>query len=399
MRITTKEVLSTLKQSGRNRLTERQLTDFRQKQLLPQLQRFNQPGSRKPLYLWDEDVVAQVAYLHDLLQWDRQHDRLYLPLWLAGYDIPLRAIHRLTVRFIEKHLSKLTQGRTDTEEILDQVSTLVYESLLPRWKYSPKKNELVQIFGVGTWANLVECVFEFFAVPFFEPDPDLLADLLLQLMSQEESGADFIKDQEHLSRTTELCLLLFKKLSPLFSIPKLKEAVDCATPEEWMQARHYYQELHSTVDFILIEIDPYLNTPFFSDVSYYRTAMNGALCLLPSFLSLIHHGYSGLLEKGKYVLRLVVSILKRYGWSQRHPDEVIQDMANSFKQHGWSQRPPDEVAQDVASRIARIKERDSNVLLTRELSIPYLRSSYRSLTCSVRSMDRVANSHNIPPSA
>src|SRR5258708_4479608 len=110
MDVTPKEVLLRLEQSGRFGLNERQLTDFREKQLLPPLQRSTAPGSRTPLYFWNERVIDQVAYLHDVLQWDRQHDRLYFPLWLAGYDIPLRAVHRLQFRFIERHLSRLTQG-------------------------------------------------------------------------------------------------------------------------------------------------------------------------------------------------------------------------------------------------------------------------------------------------
>ncbi len=49
MGVTSKEVIECLKQSGRHRFTERQLTDFRCRQLLPALRRFKQLGSRKPL--------------------------------------------------------------------------------------------------------------------------------------------------------------------------------------------------------------------------------------------------------------------------------------------------------------------------------------------------------------
>jgi hypothetical protein len=186
MGITSNEVLHRLRQSGRCRFTERQLTDFRCKQLLPPLQRDKQPGSRKPMYLWDEGIVAQAAYLHDLLQWDRQHDRLYLPLWLAGHDIPLRAVRRIVLRFIERHLSRLTQGKTDPDDILDHVSTLIYERMLPRWKYSPKKREPIQSLGVETWAEIVELTFDFLATPLYEPDLELLVDLVLRIARRQK---------------------------------------------------------------------------------------------------------------------------------------------------------------------------------------------------------------------
>ena len=141
MGVTSKEVIERLKQSGRHRFTERQLTDFRCRQLLPALQRFKQPGSRKPLYLWDEGVIAQAAYLHDLLQWDRQYDRLYIPLWLEEYDISLRAVRRLTLRFIDRHLTQLTKGKTDAEEILDHVSTLIYKDLCHAGSTLPKDRD------------------------------------------------------------------------------------------------------------------------------------------------------------------------------------------------------------------------------------------------------------------
>ncbi len=329
MGVTSKEVIDSLKQSGRDRFTERQLTEFRSRQLLPKLQRFNQPESRKPLYLWDESVIAQAAYLHDLLQWDRHYDRLYLPLWLEGYNISLRAVRRLVLRFIDRHLSQLTQGKTDAEEILDQVSMLIYEKLVPRWKYSPKKHEAIQSLGVETWAALVECIFDFLATPLYEPEPELLADLLLHIGgSQKESTLDILTDPVRFSRVVEGYQALFRQLSPLFSIPQLKEVVEQATSEEWMQAQHYYRELRNAVDFVLAGFNAYILEPL-PTVFYYQLTMDGALCMLPLFLTLIRHGHGGLLENGKHYSQEMVDVLKRYGWLQRHPKEVLLDMTSN----------------------------------------------------------------------
>lgn len=313
MSITSKEVLNHLQQPGRHRFTERQLTDFRHKQLLPTLQRDKQPGSRKPLYLWDESVIAQAAYLHDLLQWDRQHDRLYLPLWLAGYDISLRAVQRIVLRFIERHLSRLTQGKTDVEDILDEVSTLIYERMLPRWKYSPRKSAPIHSLGVETWAEIVELTFDFLATPLYEPDLELLIDLALRLAQlQKEQSSEIKTDPESLFQTATGIQGILKQLSPLFSIPILKEAVELATPEEWLQVRYYYQVLRNTVDFITVELNACLPEPI-PDALLYRIAMNGALYTLPCFLSLLRHGHIDFLAQGERYIHTLVNILKQHG--------------------------------------------------------------------------------------
>jgi hypothetical protein len=331
MGITSNEVLHRLRQSGRCRFTERQLTDFRCKQLLPPLQRDKQPGSRKPMYLWDEGVVAQVAYLHDLLQWDRQHDRLYLPLWLAGHDIPLRAVRRIVLRFIERHLSRLTQGKTDPDDILDHVSTLIYERMLPRWKYSPKKREPIQSLGVETWAEIVELTFDFLATPLYEPDLELLADLVLRVARRQKEPPPEIKtDPESLFRAAAGIQQILRQLSPLFSIPKLKEAVELATLEEWLRAQHYYQVLRNTTDFIIVEINACLPEPF-PDAFFYRVAMNGALYLLPLFLSLIYQGQTEPLERGEQCLGTMVEFLKQRGWSVKHPREVLLEIVHQYE--------------------------------------------------------------------
>lgn len=340
MEVTSKQVLELLEQSGRHRFTEHQLVDLRSKQLLPPLQRRNLPGSRKAVYLWDEGVVAQAAYLHDILQWDRQHDRLYLPLWLAGYDISLRAVQRLHLRFIERHLMLLTGGETDTEEILDKVSTLVFEYWLPKWKYSPKKHQIIRQFGVDAWAELVECVFDCLATPDYEPDPELLLNLCFHLIRfaeaqrapGQESTTLALDNHEQLSRTTEALHHLVRQVTPIISISTLKTAVEQATPEEWEQARVYYQELSAAADFLYRPLNACLPEPL-DEVFYYKTKMNSALCCIPVFLSLIrqkfHDVIDSVLSKGA---RPLLAFLKQHGWSELHPKEVLLKIGETLRQ-------------------------------------------------------------------
>jgi hypothetical protein len=62
MEVTPKQLIEMLDQSGYH-YTERQLTDLRSKQLLPPLERRQRPGLRKPVYVWDDSVADQAAYV------------------------------------------------------------------------------------------------------------------------------------------------------------------------------------------------------------------------------------------------------------------------------------------------------------------------------------------------
>lgn len=82
-------------------VTERRVTDWVQKELLPPPKRGAGSG-RAPVYLWDrpEDVIAQAEDVYHLLAWHGRASRLYLPLWLLGGEVPLSRVRfHLAERF------------------------------------------------------------------------------------------------------------------------------------------------------------------------------------------------------------------------------------------------------------------------------------------------------------
>ncbi len=87
---------------------------------------------------------------------------------------------------------------------------LIYERLVPRWKYSQKKHETIRLLGVEAWAALVECIFDFLATPLYEPELELLADLLLHIVRlQKENSPDMSTDPVSLYKAAEACQALF----------------------------------------------------------------------------------------------------------------------------------------------------------------------------------------------
>lgn len=92
--ITQDELLTILEQSGRPHFTKRRLTHLTSEGLLPPLRRTSQAGSNKPVYVWEQEVIEQATYLYDLIERGNARRRLFLALWLGGYDVPFEPILR-----------------------------------------------------------------------------------------------------------------------------------------------------------------------------------------------------------------------------------------------------------------------------------------------------------------
>lgn len=142
MGLTWREVLERLERSSRPNFNQRQLTALRSQELLPPLERTMRPGSNRPIYVWREEAFEQVLLLYDLMEWTRRHELLYLPLWLAGYNVPFERVRQLFLTFISGQVQAFTQGEQDPDEALFQISTFIVTHLVPRWKYSPRADGL-----------------------------------------------------------------------------------------------------------------------------------------------------------------------------------------------------------------------------------------------------------------
>ena len=85
--MTQEDFLEVLRQVQHKQSTPRQLTELRSKGWLPELQRRSRPGSKKPVYVWDEPAVEQALFLYDLLQVSRADHWVRLALWLQGHQV------------------------------------------------------------------------------------------------------------------------------------------------------------------------------------------------------------------------------------------------------------------------------------------------------------------------
>ena len=233
--ITQDELLTILEQSGRPNFTKRKLTQLTSEGLLPQLRRTSQAGSNSPVYVWGQEVIEQATYLYDLMERGNDRHRLFLALWLGGYDVPFEPILHRWIGPIDTLLHNLTGGEQDPDDALDQISSSLVQYVEPKWKFSPRPDEVIRDVGIDAWRELMEFFLDVLAVPAYEPDEtssEGVRGTLQKINSIAQANAD-----------PEETLSWVLSLREIFTLPRYRDALINATVEEWTQARDDYLTL------------------------------------------------------------------------------------------------------------------------------------------------------------
>jgi len=305
--ITQDEVLDALKRSGRPNFNKRLLTHFSSRTigLLPELRRTSCPGSNKPVYVWNEDVIEQIVELYDLVERGCRdyHNRL-LYLWLRGYEVPFEPILKLWLQPAEAALHAITDGAEDPDDMLWRVSEFIFKHWLPKWRFSPRRDPTIRQMGIDNYQTWVEFLLSAFLVPNYEPDESLLASALS--IPQNIGETTEINQRGHTDTPpptpSEEAWSWLRIFQEIFSLPQLRDALLNATGEEWAQAREDYRtlcqwlhtltELLPNMESLNLLSDPEMQV--FRD----RLFLLGGYTLVPLVLSARYHGYSHWINQG-----------------------------------------------------------------------------------------------------
>jgi hypothetical protein len=234
-RMTQDELLTILEQSERPNFTKRRLTQLTSEGLLPQPRRTSQAGSNAPVYVWKLEVIEQATLLYDLIERRIAHHQLFLALWLIGYDVPFEPILRRWTQPIDVLLHNLTGGAQDPDEALWQISKSFVQYIEPKWKFSPRPDEVIHAVGIAKWQVLMEFFLAVLAVPTYELDEQGSEELQGALQKVNQVAQTNVDSKETLSWVLSL--------RKVFALPCYREALTNATVEEWAQARDDYLAL------------------------------------------------------------------------------------------------------------------------------------------------------------
>jgi hypothetical protein len=228
-----KEVLSALEETGRDNWTSRQMTRLTSEGLLPKLIRTTQPGTNKPLYVWEETDLDQIVTIYDLLEYyGGSHEAVSLVLWLEGYGISLDLLRRTFLRPIENYLQRLTQGETDPDEIAFSVSSIAL-MLLNKLQFTPGLTTQRKKINKEQMSLFTQILLDILSDQ--EPDAKMLRSLFIENTDALSNPAEQIDDEffERTQRGVEI-------MRDILALPRLREAIRTATPEQWQQVRKDY---------------------------------------------------------------------------------------------------------------------------------------------------------------
>lgn len=173
--ITQKELLRRLHRLGYNDVTERRITDWKNKGLLPPFDRRGiglGKGKGKTESIWTNgrEIVERAVWVHRLLAIYRHSDTLHFPLWMLGYPVPAELVRAALLEPLDG-ISEAFQ--TEAVEKLEIVEPLerkngmiedYIEDLAENWV---RKEKFAELLGIPQ--EVIEATMNI----FFNPDYNL----------------------------------------------------------------------------------------------------------------------------------------------------------------------------------------------------------------------------------
>jgi hypothetical protein len=150
-------------------------------------------------------------------------------------NVPFEPILRWWLRSIDTLLHNMTGGEQDPEYALWQISSSLVQYVEPKWKFSPRPDEVIRDVGINAWRDLMEFLLDVLAVPAYEPGETAYENLLKTLQKINSIAQANADPEETLSWVLSL--------REIFTLPRLRDALINATVEEWTQARDDYLTL------------------------------------------------------------------------------------------------------------------------------------------------------------
>ncbi len=292
MGFTQKEILAALDESGRTNWNLRQMTELRKEGFLPPLRRETQPGTNKPLYVWNETDIQQIADVYDWWSYSGgDRATLALALWLKGYEVPLDVLRHTYITIIEAYIQMLTRGKTDPDDIFDEVSKVVVV-WMRKLKYTPgltdqrKKMRTEQNVSMEQMEILTEKVLGALAVPDQEVATEGIYSSLLGARESQDASIDYAEDDDIFIRAEDVAVILRN----ILALPHMREAIITATPEQWQQARKDYLSFCHVLS-VIVERMPGKGEESFPESFLMNMKINSAVWLIAPLLSTRYRGY------------------------------------------------------------------------------------------------------------
>ncbi len=231
--ITPKDLVIALNDGGVS-VSERTLTDWRQKHLLPPLKTRGLGRAKGTIQAWDiEEILPQAFALHFYLKRYSRAEAALLNLWLAGFEVPVEKARKQWLKNIEwrRHKNKKLSEKHPKGEygLFNSWAKQILRRLTA--KRTPQ-SELVKEFAV----ELLNSTYN----EKYEIDDEFISGVIDSAINHDNSADLFNKIEE----STKFAKSLFQKILPLNNF---SEIISNASKLHLIQANNFLNIIRKTI--------------------------------------------------------------------------------------------------------------------------------------------------------
>jgi len=228
-------------------ITKRRLIDWAQKGLLPHPKQRGLGRGKGSVYVWTQPgVLAQAAKVYNLLNWYGRVKHIYLPLWLLGYEIPLRVVRQKLHDWVERPLAQLAQevGSDSSEDLTDYLSGLAAQK--PRTRHVPS------FLSADTARDFVEMYLNAIFNPDYEPSDEVIQEMADAFGKAGQTNSSVVSETDQDVPIIQTIRVIREHLS----LPKLQETLADASDKELKRVQSDFRIVLGSLYFLVRVMNP-----------------------------------------------------------------------------------------------------------------------------------------------
>ena len=334
------ELLSEMHRLGYDDVTERQLADWRRKDLLPPFDvtgggRGQRRGRERSSWTDGESVLNQALWVRELMQIYRSTESIRLPLWVLGYPVPLKRVREALGGPLNEITNEIAEAIENEARAGGEIEDMIEEVTYHHFEEMRRE---------GAEALLLpQHSLEAFFNVFFNQDYDLTDgafELGIEELREYETAmrqrqdaalaAEGFSDTEPAREDDSLLRLVDRApfIKQYFSLHQLKQAVDeCsdsdlrAVQRDLSYLRGMTQLLRKIITILTREIPPEYHP---SRADSLRPILSVGGLIILADLSLRRHGFA------REIDYFLPEALRRF--RQQFTEEMERELVEASKQ-------------------------------------------------------------------
>ena len=240
MALTSKQVINELAKTGR-RVTARKLTDWRARELLPQLSEKGKGRGKGKVYLWTQpDILDRAAFVADHKGWDTS--RVILVLWCCGFEVPQKTLKGAWLEEIEKVTRLVTkqdmnaEWRLKAQDYFDELGDAFHQHAVAFRNLKRAENDDMAEFAYET----VQMVCAFIFANVISEDIDIEIDHINQYLPYYKPK---IGDYREYGGFPMINVEVASSMRRFINVFEMRDAIREATPTRIAEAEFIWRTI------------------------------------------------------------------------------------------------------------------------------------------------------------